>query len=343
MNGIEEKNNIMVPGVTEHINKTLQSLFYTLNGKPDSKTKIFNRDICVGLDDIDDLNNRVIDKLKSHYSLKDSINLINININFDDGRNLNFSGWDTYKKTKITNPSSVKKITIIWDCLLKLPNYKMPQRHKLTVKITDGMKPQELLNLVFSGKIEEVEDINIDSPVVASVDFIDSQIGDELINIVDVWIKTVIIEESKQSTIMTKLARHRRKCSYFINWITTIIAVASVFYIIRGKVLLYSGELLGNIPANAVAEWLTITFFGFLFCFIIYRISYYVSNNIFRILERHGEIHVFKITKGDTNEIEAIKNRQARSWKKISRNFLITIVMDLICTGLAALIINLFS
>ena len=31
MNGIEIS---MVPGVTEHINKTLQSLFYTLNGKP---------------------------------------------------------------------------------------------------------------------------------------------------------------------------------------------------------------------------------------------------------------------------------------------------------------------
>lgn len=339
----EGVDHTWLPTLTEEFNKNFQSMFYMLNGKPDSKSRVFNKDICVDLDSIDDLNERVVSKLKTHYSIDESINLININITFDDRRTLNFSGWDKYKESKIRNPSAVRKITIIWDCLLKLPNYDLPQRHKLTVKITDGMRPQELLNLVFSGKIEEVEEVDIDSPVVVSVDFIDTQIGDELIGIVDEWIKTVLLPETKKNAIISALSKHKRKVAYFLNWLTTIIAIGSVFFVLGSNILIYKNKMIGELPTELVVDWISIVFFGFIFCFFIYRISYYISNNIFRILDNHGDIHIFKITKGDENEIDEIRANDEKSWGRIVKNILVTVVINLLSSGIATIIVVIFS
>lgn len=340
MDGTKERD-MMLPSLNEEFSKNFQSMFYMLNGKPDSKTKVFNKDICVNLDNIDDLNERVLRKIKSHYDPMKSANIININITFEDGRNISFSGWDKYKQTKITNPSAVKNFTIIWDFLLKLPNYQFAQRHKLIVKITDGMKPQELLNLVLTGKIEEVEDISIDSPLVVSVDFIDMQIGDELINIVAEWVKTVETSKDKKKKILNVLSGHKRKISYFLNWLTTIVSVGCVCFVLYKNISLYKNCLLADIPATALTDWLIIIFLGYICCFFVYRISYYISNNIFRILETHGEVHIFNITNGDKNEIENLKKINDSNWKRITCNFLLTLLIDFLCSVLTNYIVEL--
>lgn len=341
MDGLKEHGEL-IPTQDELFNKNFQTMFYMLTGKPDSKSKVYNKDVCIDLDSIDDLNDRITRKFKSHYDHKQSTISISIHIVFDDKRSLNFSGWDEYKKNKITNPSPIRNITIIWDSLLKLPEYNVPQRHKLTVKLSDGMRPQELLNLVFSGKIEEVEDISIDSPIVASVDFIDQQIGDELLNIVGEWVNTILINERKEEKFFNLLIKHKRKIAYFLNWLTTIIAVGCLFWILRSSILVYHDSLLSEIKVTVLANWLSIIFIGFIFCFFIYRISYYLSNNIFRILELHGDTHAFNITNGDKNEIDSIKQENAGSWKKICKSFMFTIFINIICGVISTLIINMF-
>ncbi|MEZ3506842.1 MAG: hypothetical protein K1W10_07870, partial [Lachnospiraceae bacterium] len=56
-------------------------------------------------------------------------------------------------------------------------------------KISNGLRPEEMLNLIFSGKIEDFEEIETNTfPVAARVDFIEPILGDELLNIVSEWI-----------------------------------------------------------------------------------------------------------------------------------------------------------
>lgn len=336
----QNTTGVLVRTDEEISNLSIKTVFHLLTGKPDSKSKVFNRNVCIDMNSLDDLYDRIARKLKVHYNQSTVVN-VSIHIVFDDKRSLNFSGWDDYKKKQITNPSSIRNITLIWNALLKLPEFEIPQRHKLTVKLSDGMRPQELLNLVFSGKIEEVEDISVDSPVVVSVDFIDQQIGDELINIVSEWVETVLENEKRHSKFMQLMVKHKRKIAYFLNWITTIFSIVCVFLVLRASMLKNGTVLLGKLKVNILVGWLTIIILGIIICFLIYRISYYLANNIFRVLEYHGETHNFKITNGDKNEIKRIDYENENNWKKVLRNIGVTVLINVLC-GIISTVITRF-
>ncbi|WP_211652222.1 hypothetical protein [Clostridioides difficile] len=54
------------------------------------------------------------------------------------------------------------------------------------------MKPQQILQLIVSGQIEEIDSIDKSlSPVTCKVDFTNHLLGDELINIIEEWDKSI--------------------------------------------------------------------------------------------------------------------------------------------------------
>ena len=53
-----------------------------MNAKPDSKTKLFTKDVCINLDDIFNLNYLITDKFKSHYNNAGFI--INVHVAFNN-------------------------------------------------------------------------------------------------------------------------------------------------------------------------------------------------------------------------------------------------------------------
>ena len=102
------------------------------------------------------MNDRVIDKLRSHYDMENNEIIITTNISLSNKGTLNYGNWNSFNKAikKIEyKPEEITSFTLIWDCLIKLSSYENPQRHKLVVKLNDGIRAQDMLNLVFSGQL----------------------------------------------------------------------------------------------------------------------------------------------------------------------------------------------
>lgn len=331
-----------LPTDSESVDKEVQSLFYTIYGKQDSKTKVFNKKVLIDLDSIDDLNRRISEKIKNHYDVDKSDAVVTIAIQFYNKETLTFSGWNEYKQTKITNPSPIRNFTITWACLLQLPNFTVVQPHKITVKLSDGLRPEEFMNLVFTGKIEDIEEISVDSPIVVSVDFIDQLIGDEFINIVENWTETVKRKDDVRKYIEF-FSNHKRKIAYFINSLCTFIAIYVIFRLLYNVIDSSSVSIIGELSLNSLKNFLTIIFSGSFVVFFVYRISYYLANIVFRSLTDINETHIFNITRGDRIKIEKYEKISQVSLKKAIGSFILSIIISTIVSVLSTYIINLFS
>lgn len=337
-----EKNNLMVLDSSEQNYKAVQTVFHLLTAKRDTKTKIFNKDVRIDLESIDDLNDRIVRKLRNHFGdEKDPVYNITVHVNFSDYRDLTFSNWDEYKKYELTSPSMIKNITIKWSALINLPNYQTPAMHELVVKITDGLKPQEYIHLVFSGKLEEVENINFDSPVVASVDFIDSQIGDELINIVSTWVETVKLPKNERN-LLAKLSKHKVKICRFLTNVTTMVVILFSSQIFINIIKSFKKKLLLEITVSEFCFLIDVLLVIFFCIFFINRLAYYLSNAIYKSFEEYRMSHVFNITKGDRQEIDKIEIAKKQNNKRIITSFTITCGINIVCGIIATIITNYF-
>lgn len=66
----------------EKLRRNFKSVYYMMNAKPDSKTKIFTSDVCIELGDIEELNELITEKFKSHYN--DAGFMINVDVSLEN-------------------------------------------------------------------------------------------------------------------------------------------------------------------------------------------------------------------------------------------------------------------
>ena len=211
---MESENKLTNLSQSEIAIKDFNTFASLVNAKPDAKTKFFYKNVRITKDSIIDLSERVFRKLSN---AEDKNIFCKIYINFEDGNKLEYSSWDSFINKKITLTSALKSITLIWDFFVTLKNYNLPQRHRLMVKITDELKPEEYLHLVFTKKIEDLDEVDDIPNIVSSVEFVDHILADELLYIVEGWVKSVTCVEDNR--LYKLVYDNKRKIAYIINYI----------------------------------------------------------------------------------------------------------------------------
>lgn len=163
--------------VDEQFLKNYQAIYYAMNAKPDCRSKLFSKNVIISLQDLKNLNRKVTEKFKAHY---DNAGFrINVNVSLKNKEYLEFDSWATFENYDFNIEQSISSILIVWEYNAKLPGYPLPQRHTLSVRIADEIRAEEMLNLVVSGKLEEVDKLEQEvCPIVARVDFINAILGD---------------------------------------------------------------------------------------------------------------------------------------------------------------------
>ena len=156
-----------------------KSMLYEIFNKRDSLTKVYNKCAVISLNDIYDLKDRVLEKLSIHQNQ----NVTSVSVGLSGGKNLNFGVWKEFELHEWRENQYIKHINIVFESLIQIPGQELPEKHTLVVKLTSGINPGELLNLIFTGKIEDVDEFEINAAtIVARVDFINQVLGDELIS-----------------------------------------------------------------------------------------------------------------------------------------------------------------
>lgn len=327
-------NELMKVKPDEQFLKNYQAIYYSMNAKPDCKSKIFGKRVIIGMDDLQELNRKITNKFKAHY--EEAGFMINVTVNFSDHTSIEFNSWSTFEEYDWAEKRVINNITIKWEYNAKLPQYTVPQRHTLVVRLANEIRPEEVINLVVSGKLEEINQIDQEiCPIVARVDFINSILAEELLNTVSSWQEGLMSNENEVPVIMKAARKFRRAIAYIINYATVLITLICCF-----KLLF---EVMNRVEVNTIGEIAveTVQNIFFTICvlmavvWMVNKVFSIIANAVFLLLGTYKDHHTFNITKGDKKRCQEISSKLKRNKAKVCINIIITLIFNVICSIIA--------
>lgn len=335
---MSEDNKLLNVNEHDKFLTNYKAVYQAMTAKHDCKSKIFSRNIKVSLEDILDLNNRVLEKLRNYTDAGFSIS---VTASFEGRQTIEFSSWREFENHKWIESYAINSITIIWEFNAVLPQFEVPQKHVLVVKIADGLRPEELLNIVFAGKLENIGDIeNQMYPVVARVDFINYILGDELLGIVETWNNGLELQDYQGYVFSPFLVSNRRKLAFACNYITNIVTLVCSIKIISHFLRSFGASTLTDLTIDniCVIIWIVgIIGLGYVF---INKMSQWFANILYGTLGREIPRHVFFMNKGDNKRQKEIQVDYMKNKIRIAGSIAGTVIMNIICSVLSSFIVK---
>ena len=124
--------------------ESLKSLLYLAAGRQDSNYRLFGKPIFIDISDILELNERIQEKL-SHY---ETIGIVSVDIMYEKNKAEQFGTWAEFETHNWKTSNEINSLMVRWDFMYKLPDYVIPQRHTLTVKLQSKMILSSLWKIV---------------------------------------------------------------------------------------------------------------------------------------------------------------------------------------------------
>lgn len=306
--------------VLEHF----KTLYYLLNAKPDSQTKILKGSKLVQLVNIHDINHRVIEKLKNHDL---ETNITTINFILKEGIIYNYQSWQEFlNKNWDEVNQEVNHISINWDMNLKLPNYKLPQRHSLKLKIGDAIPPKDFFQLMFTSD-DENEIMEGRADAVCKVDFINQVIATELLDIVEKWY--VGLQDTESDTKLTSfLKKNEDNFERIIHTaLPTLLLVLFLYYL----PFLQKIDLFKDVNVSSLS-------YLFVIINVLFLVSVYFSKGFSKFLTKKilsfKKYSPFLISRGDSNHHLKIEKENKGILKEIKIKLLVSFITLIITVAL---------
>lgn len=310
--------------------KNYQAVYNAMTAKPDCRSKAYPRNVIVDIQDIFELNDRIFNKFKNQY---DNAGFsCNILVSLKGREKIEFPNWKSFEEHNWIESSIITGMILVWEFNVILPKFKLPQKHTLTVKLSNGIKVEEMLNLVISGKLEEVDEIDQNiCPIVAKMDFIDVIIGNEVLGIVSEWVKGLKSSDNVKGKLMISLQKSKHIVAYAITYITLLMSIVCSSQIICKLIDSYGVATIGELSVKNAIEIINVLLGCSIISFILYRIARISMKYTFKVLADYGNDHIFDITKGDKNQQETYRKDERKDKCKIVMNILSTIVVNIVC------------
>lgn len=215
-------------GPTDETISNFKSFYYLMNASPDQQIKIFDDDKIINLPDIIILNDKIQNKLCNHDIITNSIS---IGVMLSDNTIQEFKNWEEFKRTDWNIPSYTRNLFIEWNFHIKLPNYQLPQPHKIKIRIGSDIKPSEFFQIMAQedndAKIEEAT-----AQVICKIDFVNSIICNELFQIVSSWYESLEKNYNKK-IIIRKIEKYSKYIARTIHFITHIFFLLIYYYLVN--------------------------------------------------------------------------------------------------------------
>lgn len=314
----------------------IKSSFYQQNYIPDNVKKVFNEDVSIDLEDIDNLNNYVTDKFKIHEHLGFTIS---VDIKFQNRKTEHFGSWNEYKAYNWVETSAISSIILTWKFNAKFPGQEIPQLHTLIVKLSNGIRPEEMLNIIFSGDLSDVSELeNNFFPVLAQCTFTDRVFGNEIIGIVESWVDGVKNESFKSKKFIRFLKRNRNKIVKTLEMVTFIITMLTTIGLLKKSLDIFVPENILEISKDSFINVLLSVCIFMLIWKLIPPFIKSISKNTSSLIENYGFSYIFRITKTDKKRVEKMQREDNYDIIKLIFMLLMYVTTNMIPT----LIENIF-
>jgi len=319
---------------------TYKSVFYAMTASAESKSAVFSRRVFVEMGDLCELYNRITEKLDIQF--KNAGSKVTVNVSFSGERNYSFNNWDDFSKHNWYDTGPITSIIIKWEYHIMMPEYPIPQPHVLVVKISDGLKPEQLLNLVFTGKIENIELLEEELyPVVARVDYINHNLGDELLNIVSEWDQGLKIQSEIERPFVKKLRKNKGKCAWLLSGLMKLLILVLSMLTIDLYILNLPNKELLNISTKQLCVILFLLFMTFILYSATRQFAHFLSSSFFHYIDNRRIYHAFGIDKGDKRIQDKCKEDINKNEHKAIVSFVLGIIVNLICGILSGIIASM--
>ncbi|AZA53724.1 hypothetical protein [Chryseobacterium sp. G0201] len=330
-----EKNNQNLPEKKTTFDiETFKSIYYWANAKPDTQLKLFRGRKTISLSDIHDLNTRIGNKLKN-YNIETF--LVTLNFVLTEGNIREYSSWDEFNREnwQFVN-QRIQTISITWDLTFSIPNYHLPQRHTLKVRIGSAIPPKDLFHFMFN--TDETSDLlTLRAEGMVKVDFINQVLGNELINIATEWnegLTTVERKNNFQSFLQNNERYINKSIIYFFPLL--ILFLGFIYQNLIIKELDLSKDLNLITLERTLLIGATITSIGLV-------LSRFIANQFSRRIDKFKMPSGILITKGDKIYDEELKIENKTIIKDILGRVLISLTVAIVIIGLKYIYTYFFS
>ena len=315
-----------------------RSVYYQLNAKPDTMSKAFAKSVIVTREDILELNSRIKEKIKLNYA--DDGYIASVVVNLKNKKSLSFSCWDEFIQYRFSESTTVNSILLQWNFNIRIPAYQNPQNHNLVVKISNGLKTTEVLNLIFSGNLEDVDEVEMGAfPVVAKVDFIQAVFGEELINIVADWVNGLKRNLEQRNPFILFLRKYRKRVAQYFEYILYIVTFLMGILVITKHLDSLEVASLADVTMNQVKNTVYIVVGFYLIMLILKKFYLSTAHNVYNRLEEYGRGYVFYLTKGDQQYHDELLNKDKTNANVILLKVLISCIFNIACGVIATLLL----
>ncbi len=309
-----------------------KSLFYQLNAKPDTQIRLLPGKKNLELADIRSINEQISAKLRNHELVSD---IASINFVLSQRKIKDYCTWAEFERENWdTVNEKVLAITLQWDVAIKLPQYQLPQRHSLKIRMGTAIPPKDMFQLILtSDDIGELMEAR--TPSICKVDFVNNILADELMNIIANWHEG--LGDLPETNLLTSfLAKHGKFLSAIIRYFLPIVLLI-IFY-------QYQDFLL---PWMAIPAQITIKSLEALLIWLaaIFVTGTLLGNKVERCIDeridRFEEYPQFSITRGDKKAVEEFERTNKKLTYQIVARFL-WVVFGLVVTSSIKFVIQYF-
>lgn len=323
MNSLPDKNRMEMDltsasdVVAKVPKETLKALLYMVAGKPDSNIKLFFDPIRIKPSDILDLNDSIQEKLQNH-SIEAGIT--SVTVNYTQNEVEQYGIWAEFVEHKWNTSKETESITVKWDFLVKLPQFPIPQRHTVVVKVSSRLTPLHLFQAMFSQDSEDSEKLETEvAPVVCRIDFINHILSDELMRIVNEWHKA-LIKPTFNPKYADFLEKHNTTIARFIHYSLPFFCTAVAAGVLNKFIV-------ANYPATTSINieimknfmyWLLGS--GVVIAFVS-QVGKWIASEAYEAIENYGKHAVFDFTNGDKNRQSKLEQENKDSISKFLLNF----------------------
>ena len=315
-----------------------RSMYYQMNAKPDSMSKVYSQKVLISREDIIDLNERVNRKIRMHY--QDDGYIATVTVSLNNREVINFQCWEEFISYEWRESSSINSVILKWNFNIRMPQYEYPQAHVLMVKLSNGLRPEEMLNLIFSGKIEDFEEIETNTfPVAARVDFIEPIFGEELLNLVAEWISGLKENAKNKNKMILFMRKYRKRVAQYFNYfgfIMCIILNSSIFNLVMRN---YGVDKISEYSTSQFLNLFNLFILLIFVLFVLFKFFEHTAQGVYDYLSQYGEVFTFSITKGDIKRQEELKNRNENNAKKIIFRLILSLIFNVVCGILATVLV----
>jgi len=307
-------NSSIVPQQSgEHIPlDEYKSIFYQLNAKPDTEIRLLRGKKNLELADIKSINEEISIKLSNHDVI---VHVASINFVLSNRKIKDYSTWAEFERQNWdTVNEKVRTVSIKWDIAIKLPQYKLPQKHSIKVRIGTEILPKDIFQLILrSDDISELMEAR--TPSICKVDFVNNVLAVELLNVVGNWYEG-LHDLPAPNPVNSFLRKNGSLISEILRYYSPVVLLL-IFYQYSDYFLPAIGMEERITPKNLEALFILLVaiftsgiFFGFKF-------ERFRDNRI----NKFEEYPRFSITRGDRKAVEDFEKNN----KKLTNQILIRV------------------